>query len=140
MGDEEEEAVKAIGTYEGGRKDPEPNMGFGVRHGEGVSSYANGDIFEGTFVDGARTGFGTYYFGGKEKPKAVYAGMYEGNKKCGQGKMTYPDGTTVRAVSCRVLPTAAAVLFAALCCCCCCCCCLTLVLRCFLAVRGLVGQ
>jgi hypothetical protein len=93
MGDEEE-TPKGIGTYTGARNDAKE------REGQGVATYPNGDVYDGSYVAGARSGFGTYYFGGKEGAKATYVGEYAANKKCGQGKMTYPDGTTVRAPAC----------------------------------------
>eukprot|EP01050_Picozoa_sp_SAG11_P031556 SAG11_NODE_9855_length_875_cov_1.128866_2_plen_84_part_00 len=47
------------------------------------------------FANGKRNGEGVYYFGGKESPKATYTGSYVDGRKCGKGKMVYPDGTTV---------------------------------------------
>eukprot|EP01052_Picozoa_sp_SAG31_P059858 SAG31_NODE_19103_length_612_cov_0.884990_1_plen_96_part_10 len=87
MSDEEEEAPTGIGTYNGARNEA------GERHGYGVAELNNGDVYEGNYANGMRNGTGTYYFGGKENPKATYTGSYVDHKKCGVGKMTYPDGT-----------------------------------------------
>jgi radial spoke head protein 1 len=99
MGDDDEEEPKMrVDTYEGDRAAPSEALAhtLGKRHGKGVATFPNGDVFEGTYVEGVRSGPGKYYFGGKEQPKATYEGMYEANKKCGQGTMVYPDGTKVR--------------------------------------------
>ena len=92
MGDEEEAPINpATGdVYEGERN------ADGKRHGTGVAKYANGDVYEGAYAEGARSGAGKYYFGGKDAPKATYDGMYADNKKSGAGVLTYPDGTKVR--------------------------------------------
>lgn len=33
-----------------------------VRHGKGIDWYANGDRYEGDFVNGNKEGYGTYYY------------------------------------------------------------------------------
>ena len=96
MGDEEGDAPinpAAGDIYEGERN------ADGKRHGSGVAKYANGDVYEGAYADGARTGAGVYYFGGKDAPKAKYDGQYTANQKSGAGVLTYPDGTKVRGSS-----------------------------------------
>lgn len=73
--------------------------------GEEVEVEGSGDVYEGGYKDGKRHGQGTYTWNAVEnyddkastaKQMAQYVGMYEAGQKSGAGKMTYPDGTTVR--------------------------------------------
>lgn len=75
-------------TYEGGRNEN------GVRHGKGKARLPNGDVYEGEYKNGHRSGYGKYVFKklkGKTR-NACYLGHYENNKKNGQGTFLYPDG------------------------------------------------
>jgi len=57
--------------------------------GEGKANYVNQDTYDGTFVEGVRSGKGLYTF---KKNGDTYEGFYELNKKQGFGKMTYMSG------------------------------------------------
>ena len=41
-------------------------------HGEGVFHYANGNRYEGEFVDGKRKGKGTFYFANGDKVEGEF--------------------------------------------------------------------
>jgi len=56
--------------------------------GEGKASYVNKDEYDGTYVEGNRSGTGVYTF---FKNGDIYDGHYELNKKNGFGKMTYKN-------------------------------------------------
>lgn len=51
-----EETVEEIGVYEGERNEK------GERHGHGKSHFPNGDVFEGEYSEGQRSGVGIYRF------------------------------------------------------------------------------
>jgi len=55
--------------------------------GQGKCIYANGEIYEGGWIDGMRDGQGTYIYASG----AVYEGRWKHSTN-GQGKMTWPDG------------------------------------------------
>ena len=84
--------------------------------GEEVEVEGSGDVYEGGYKDGKRHGQGTYTWNAVEnyddkastaKQMAQYVGMYEAGQKSGAGKMTYPDGTTVRSsLRVRAIPCA----------------------------------
>jgi hypothetical protein len=73
--------------------------------------YPNGDTFEGEFMNGKRTGRGTYYYSNGDvftgqwlqnfrdgfgelniKKKGVYRGTFQNSQKHGEGKMKYLNG------------------------------------------------
>merc|ERR1719230_2326821 len=58
--------------------------------GFGKAFYANGDTYDGVFIEGYRRGKGTYTF---KKNGDRYEGYYEENKKHGFGKMVYTSRT-----------------------------------------------
>jgi len=65
----------------------EPNEGGSQQFtGQGKAMYVTGDTYEGTFVEGLRTGKGLYVF---KKHGDSYEGKYEENRKHGFGKMIY---------------------------------------------------
>lgn len=84
-----------------------------IRSGQGKLKYANGDVFEGTFVNDEINGYGrfTYYstadifegqiVSGKKtghgkyifRDETVYEGNYENDLPNGHGKISYYDGT-----------------------------------------------
>lgn len=60
----------------------------GSRHytGKATASYTNGDLYEGSYVEGIREGRGIYRFASTGDK---YEGSWVQNKKHGLGKMTY---------------------------------------------------
>lgn len=57
--------------------------------GIGKALFVNGDTYEGTFVEGMRSGRGVYTF---KKFGDTYEGQYEENRKHGFGTITYKSG------------------------------------------------
>lgn len=69
---------------------------IGCSHGDcaegiGVLEYADGSKYEGNFVEGVMTGYGTWYFSTGEK----YVGMFRNNYCHGRGIHYKKDGTRV---------------------------------------------
>ena len=64
-------------------------------NGQGTMTFANGDVYEGTWKDGNMDGKGTYRFYDVEKDKFIseYVGDFRSNKIEGEGKRTYADKT-----------------------------------------------
>ncbi len=60
------------------------------RHGKGKNTFQNGDIYEGSYANGQRSGSGVYKW---KVTGARYIGEYSKNLKHGQGTMVYPDGS-----------------------------------------------
>lgn len=89
MGDEEEEKEPKYELYVKGSEQPreEGSQNF---TGIGRAAYLNGDGYNGTYVEGLRTGQGVYTF---KKFGDTYEGQYEENRKHGFGKMTYRNNT-----------------------------------------------
>lgn len=58
--------------------------------GEGLATYANGDTYDGEYVEGYRRGKGTYSFA---KNGDKYVGSFEQNRKHGIGRMVYSSKT-----------------------------------------------
>eukprot|EP00933_Yihiella_yeosuensis_P026510 TRINITY_DN20591_c0_g1_i4.p1 TRINITY_DN20591_c0_g1~~TRINITY_DN20591_c0_g1_i4.p1 ORF type:complete len:269 (-),score=73.34 TRINITY_DN20591_c0_g1_i4:74-880(-) len=85
MGDDEEEREPKYELYEKGSDKPRED-GSQKFTGEGKAIFLNGDIYEGSYVDGLRAGKGSYTF---KKNGDSYEGHYEENRKHGFGKMTY---------------------------------------------------
>jgi len=82
---EEEELPEPTGTYvlvtDAGEK--QTSVGFS---GKGKATYPNGDVYEGSFVEGVRQGKGTY------KCRATgdtFEGSWENNLKTGLARVTY---------------------------------------------------
>lgn len=75
--------------YDRGSDVKRPN-GSQNKTGEGTAKYANGDVYDGTYVEGKRAGKGIYSW---KKTEDLYEGKYADNKKHGFGKMTYTDKT-----------------------------------------------
>ena len=73
---------------------------LGERDGAGSATFANGDIYKGTFADGLRSGTGTYTYaapppGEDEEPKppvASYEGGWKAGEKSNLGVMSYSSG------------------------------------------------
>jgi len=115
MGDEEERDVKKY-VYEGARADgeltsitagEEPKVLtkelplLGPRSGEGTATFPSGDVYTGGFLDGMRSGQGTYTYAASppaeegEDPKppiATYEGKYKEGKRHGLGILTFASG------------------------------------------------
>jgi len=87
MGDEDEGEPKYELYVKGSDQPREEGSKWWT--GDGRAIYVNKDEYEGTFVNGARSGKGVYKF---KKNGDVYSGFYELNKKHGFGKMTYKNG------------------------------------------------
>ncbi|CAE8737629.1 unnamed protein product [Polarella glacialis] len=87
MGDEEEEGEPKYELYVKGSDKPCED-GSQKFTGLGRAVYLKGDSYEGTYVEGLRTGKGVYTF---KKHGDTYEGQYEENRKHGFGKMTYRD-------------------------------------------------
>ncbi|KAJ3030250.1 Radial spoke head 1 [Rhizophlyctis rosea] len=73
----------SIGTYEGARNDAKQ------RHGQGKTTFPNGDTYEGSYSNGSRNGQGTYRW----KNGARYSGNYKDDLRDGNGLFVYPDGS-----------------------------------------------
>ena len=93
-------------------KDSSNSAGDIIPHGKGVYCYENGDIFDGGWIHGRRSGVGSYKFAngdlyvgewkkgfkeGKGSLKFIngdeYIGEWKENKRCGRGKYKSKDGT-----------------------------------------------
>ena len=82
------------------RTSPSLTLVIGQRHGYGKSLLPNGDIYEGSYINGLRYGEGKYIFrrddglGAIEEilPHAKYVGFYKRNMRNGNGTFWYPDG------------------------------------------------
>eukprot|EP00486_Rosalina_sp_Unknown_P003483 CAMPEP_0201568190 /NCGR_PEP_ID=MMETSP0190_2-20130828/9137_1 /ASSEMBLY_ACC=CAM_ASM_000263 /TAXON_ID=37353 /ORGANISM="Rosalina sp." /LENGTH=208 /DNA_ID=CAMNT_0047989041 /DNA_START=85 /DNA_END=711 /DNA_ORIENTATION=- len=83
-GDAEE--LKYSIHYDG---DEEPSEHY-TKDGKAKVQYANGDTFEGDFVDGKKTGQGIYFW---KEQNATYDGEWNEDVRTGNGKFTYPDGS-----------------------------------------------
>ena len=57
-------------------------------HGQGSFYWSNEDLYEGTFVDGQRTGRGVFQWESGER----YEGEFRDGLLEGSGRFTYPDG------------------------------------------------
>lgn len=64
-------------------------------NGNGTMTFANGDVYEGSWKEGNMEGKGTYRFFDLEKDKftSEYIGSFHLNKMAGQGQRTFPDKT-----------------------------------------------
>jgi hypothetical protein len=60
-----------------------------IRIGNGISTYKNGDVYVGTFIDNKRHGKGKYTSFDKSK----YDGDWKNDKRHGKGIMTYEDNS-----------------------------------------------
>jgi len=87
-----------FGEYDGERNEA------GERHGTGKATLSNGDVYEGQYEKGQRHGEGVYKFKASRvkinrvynlifQGGARYVGSYSRNKKVGDGKMYFPDGS-----------------------------------------------
>ena len=60
---------------------------WGTRTGKGVHFFANGEIYEGSFVDGEPHGKGTFRYSNGN----IYKGYFQEGKCHGKGSLKYPD-------------------------------------------------
>jgi len=88
MGDEDDDDVVKYKLVPKGSDQPREEMSKWYT-GEGKATYVNKDEYDGTYVEGNRSGTGVYTF---YKNGDIYDGHYELNKKNGFGKMTYKNG------------------------------------------------
>lgn len=86
MSEEEvsERDIPFIGTYEGERNE------FGERHGKGVATHPNDDMYKGEYKGGYRNGKGIYLWAYRGMK---YEGEYVDGWREGNGKMKYTNGT-----------------------------------------------
>jgi radial spoke head protein 1 len=87
MGDDEEDQEPKYELYPLGEDKPRED-GSQKFTGQAKAKFLNGDVYDGTFVEGMRRGKGAYVF---KKFGDVYEGHYEENRKSGFGKMTYKN-------------------------------------------------
>jgi hypothetical protein len=74
------------GSYEGGFR-------FGFNHGQGRKIYPNGDVYEGQWVDGLRSGSGALVFGaGSPWFGDRYEGQWLDDMRHGEGRYTWVFG------------------------------------------------
>jgi len=78
---------------------------LGQRSGKGLATFPNGDVYDGSYGKGVRSGPGKYTYAppplGEEEeapeepppPVAVYEGAWKMGHKTGVGTMTYADGS-----------------------------------------------
>jgi len=86
MADDEEELPPKPEAYKLVANDTEKPTSIGFS-GQGTANYMNGDVYEGTFENGARVkGVYRYYRGD------VYTGAFVNNLKSGLGTMKYKKG------------------------------------------------
>ncbi len=57
-------------------------------HGKGVYKSANGNVYEGDFVNNEKSGQGKMHY----KGVGIYIGQWTANKKQGNGKFTWDNG------------------------------------------------
>lgn len=79
--------AKVEWTTENGNRYEGFQNGENLPSGQGKVIYANGDQYEGNFVDGYRQGHGKYTW----ENGAVYVGNYESGKKSGFGILEFAD-------------------------------------------------
>lgn len=74
------------GSYEG-------EFRFGFNHGQGRKTYPNGDVYEGQWIDGLRSGSGTLVFGaGSPWYGDRYEGQWLDDLRHGEGRYTWVFG------------------------------------------------
>lgn len=64
----------------------------GKKHGRGVKRWANGDRYEGEFVEERIEGFGTYVFGRGRWAGETYTGAYRAGRRHGHGVYRWASG------------------------------------------------
>jgi len=83
---EEEAEIPYQVQYDGAEETEE----FLTKDGKAKISYPNGDIYEGTYLNGLRHGEGSYTFANQ---KGCYTGSWVAGSKDGKGEFKYPDGS-----------------------------------------------
>lgn len=66
------------------------NWRKGKRNGQGTDYFSNGDIYEGNFVDEARSGYGKM----TSADGKIYIGQWKDDLKHGKGREEHPNGFT----------------------------------------------
>lgn len=80
-------------VYEGYFEDNKKNVTADqLSNKTGKMYYANGDYYNGDWMDDRREGNGTMYFA---ESKEVYEGEWMGDARCGIGKLMMKDGTVI---------------------------------------------
>ena len=82
---EGEGTATGIATYRGGFK-------AGMKNGQGVKTWPNGDRYEGAFVDDRKQGEGRYTWGRGRWEGDRYKGEYANDKRNGYGVYRYATG------------------------------------------------
>lgn len=73
-----------------GRVSYEGDFKSGKRHGEGKFVWSSGSVYDGSYVNDARIGFGTLTFGSKDPLNRLkYEGEWRNGSITGQGKLLY---------------------------------------------------
>lgn len=65
------------------------NFSFNKKHGKGIQKWIDGDMYEGTYVDGEMDGYGKFV-----TTSGTYVGNWKNGKKHGRGNFTWSDGET----------------------------------------------
>eukprot|EP00483_Globobulimina_turgida_P000005 UN00005 len=84
--DGDAEELKYSIHYEGDEEASE----YYTKDGKAKVMYANGDTFEGEFMDGKKNGKGVYFW---KDLQATYDGEWSMDTRKGDGKFTYSDGS-----------------------------------------------
>lgn len=58
----------------------------GKKHGTGIMKSTNGNIYDGQWIDGVKSGQGTYY---DATTKVIYQGEWKDGKKNGYGVLKF---------------------------------------------------
>ena len=69
------------------------NFNQGKRHGQGCLYFKSGAIYEGSWLNDQRTGYGTYKYPPEEG--GYFEGYWVNGLKHGYGTEVYPDGRRV---------------------------------------------
>ena len=80
---------KGVESWDEGNIKYDGDFKAGKKTGKGKFEF-DGNIYEGDFLDGQFSGFGTYYFADSGKQ---YTGQFSKNNIIGVGTMTWPDGS-----------------------------------------------
>ncbi len=64
-------------------------------NGTGVLMRENGDVYEGEFKDGLRSGFGTLICG---RDKSKFVGNWSNDRRHGRGRIEFANGSAIEGV------------------------------------------
>ena len=82
-------AASGLATYEG-------EFRAGMKHGQGVKTWANGDRYEGAFAGDRKEGMGKYSWGRGPWAGESYEGPYVSDRRHGTGVYRWPTGDVYR--------------------------------------------